>query len=62
VAQACQENRIEAGPVAVAGGLDGGGGLAQRVAGLPGPDLGLRVGGVGVVEVAVQVNIMPISA
>src|SRR5437773_35961 len=35
------------------GGPDRGGGPAQRVAGLPGPDLGYRVNRVGVVEIPI---------
>jgi hypothetical protein len=48
--------RAEAARAGGAGGPDGGSGVAQRIRGLPGPGLGCRVDGVGVVEVPVQVG------
>ncbi len=56
VAQAGQERGVEAGAFADAAGPDGGGGLAEGVAGLPGPDLGYRIDGVGVAGVPIEVG------
>src|SRR5262249_26905598 len=56
VPQLVQEGGVQHGLAGVPGGPDGGRGLAEGVAGLPGPDLGFWVDGVGVVEVAVQVG------
>src|SRR5258707_10280817 len=56
VAQAGQERGVEAGAVTGAAGSDGSSGLAEGIAGLPGPDLGCWVGRVGVVEVPVEVG------
>src|SRR5438552_12261981 len=47
VAQPGQEGGVQAGAVTGAGGPDGGGRLAEGVAGLPGPGLGCRAGRVG---------------
>jgi hypothetical protein len=56
VAQAGQERGVQARAVTGAAGPDGGSGFAQGIAGLPGPDLGYRVGRVSVVEVPVEVG------
>src|SRR5437660_3238570 len=56
VAQAGQERGVQARTVTGAAGPDGGGGLAEGIAGLPGPYLGYRVDRVSVVEVPVEVG------
>lgn len=56
VAQLIQEGGVQAGLAGVPGGPDRSPGRAEGLAGLPGPDLGFRVDGVGVVEVPVQVG------
>ena len=53
VAQPGQQGGVQAGLAGVPGGPDRCRGRAEGVVGLPGPDLGFRVGRVGVVEVPV---------